>query len=58
MRIYNSKHLFRFEFFTASGVVPSGGSKKSQSALSIMQIIFYFWFFEVCGKILIFLMFC
>ena len=37
---------------TAAGVVPCDGAKKSPRTSSIVQIIFYFWFFEISGNIL------
>ena len=37
---------------TADGVVPCGGPKKSPRISSIVQIIFYVWFFEINGNIL------
>ena len=38
--------------FTAAGVVPGGGPKKSPRTSSMVQIIFYFWSFDINGNIL------
>ena len=44
---------FYFLFsFTAAGVVPCGGPKKSSRTSSIVQIIFSFWSFEISDNIL------
>ena len=37
---------------TAAGVVPCGGPKKSPRTLSIVQVIFSFWSFEISEDIL------
>ena len=37
---------------TAVGVVPSGGPKMSPRTSSVVQIIFYLWFFEINETIL------
>ena len=37
---------------TAAGVVPCGGPKKSPRTSSIVQIIFFFWSFEISEDIL------
>ena len=42
-----------FIAITAAGVVPCGGPKKSPRTASIVQIISYFWSFEINGNILI-----
>ena len=49
-----SKELtFIFLFaITVAGVVPCGGPKKTSRTSSIVQIIFYVWFFEINGHIL------
>ena len=36
---------------TAAGVVPCGGPKKSPRTSSIVQIIFFFWSFEISEDI-------
>ena len=46
-----SQFYFLFAF-TAAGVVPCGGHKKSPRTSSIVQIIFSFWSFEICEDIL------
>ena len=38
--------------FTAAGVVPCGGPKKSPRTASIVQVIFSFWSFEISEDIL------
>ena len=47
-------YIFLFAITTA-GVVPSGGRKMFPCTPSILQIIhvFYFWYFEISGNILI-----
>ena len=37
---------------TAAGVVPCGGPKRSPRTSSLVQIIFFFWSFEINGNIL------
>ena len=37
---------------TAACIVPCGGPKKSPRTVSIVQIIVYFWSFEINGNIL------
>ena len=39
-------------FITAAGAVPCGGAKKSPRTSSIVQIIFFFWSFEISEGIL------
>ena len=34
---------------TAAGVVPCGGPKRYQRTSPIVQILFYFWSFEISG---------
>ena len=44
--------LFLF-VITAAGVVPCGGPKKSPRTSSIVQVIFSFWSFVTCHKLLV-----
>ena len=37
---------------TAAGVVLSGSPRKQPCTSSILQFIFFFWFFEVSGNIM------
>ena len=46
-----SRYYFVFAI-TATGVVPCGGPKKSPRILSIVQIIFSFWSFDISESIL------
>ena len=43
---------FFFFYFTAAGVVPCGGRKKSPRISTIVQFIFHFWSFEISERIL------
>ena len=45
---FNFNILF---LITAAGVVPCGGPKKFPGTSSIMQIIFFFWSFEISKNI-------
>ena len=53
LSLLSQELTFIFVFaITAAGVVPCGGPKTSPSTSSIVQIIFYFWSFEINGNIL------
>ena len=46
-----SRFYFLFAI-TAAGVVPCGGPKKPPCTISIVQVIFSFWSFEISEDIL------
>ena len=51
--LLSNELAFIFLFaITAAGVVLCGGPKMSPCTSSVVQIIFYFWFFEINGNIL------
>ena len=45
-------HFGFLSAFTAAGVVPCGGRKTSPRTSTIVQLIFYFWSFDISVNIL------
>ena len=52
MAFKGTNFYISFAITTAAGVVLCGDAKKSPHTSSIVQIIFYFWSFEINGNIL------
>ena len=49
---FKGSYIYILFAITAAGVVLCGGPKMSPRTSSIVQVIFYFWSFEISGNIL------